>query len=127
MPIWTVAEIADEPEIRLNSWRLYEAVGVYGDGIESRHFVGALTDDGSGRVSSRIEQFDSISGRGLTMSGRVYELVGQPGLSSEGEYVWKAFCRINEVTAMRDVTAELLAAPPRLRVVKLEDGDGEDL
>lgn len=107
MPVWNVAPIEDEPSLALCDWRVYEVRGVYGDSL-SMHFVGTRVDEHSGRVSSGIRLFDAKLRRGTTNSGRVYELAGRPGWSSDGEYVWDAFCRVNAVRDVRDVTTEVL-------------------
>lgn len=108
MPVWKIAPIEQEPAVSLRDWAVYEVDGVYGEG-PSRHFVGALTSDDSGRVSSGIQQFDASNLRGVTRSGRVYQLVGRPGIGMDAEYVWNKWCSINNVTSARDVGAELIA------------------
>lgn len=107
MPVWSVAPIEDEPSLVLCDWRIYELRGVYGDGI-SRHFAGSRVDERSGRVSSGIQIFDVAQRRGTTNSGRVYQLAGRPGWSMDAEYVWNAFCRIQAVRDVRDVTNEIV-------------------
>ncbi|BEH39280.1 hypothetical protein GTC3P0254_13980 [Burkholderia pseudomallei] len=64
--------------------------------------------DSSGRVSSPIVTFDPVTLQGTTQSGRVYELVGRKGWSLDGEYIWKRWCELNEVTSYTDVTERLL-------------------
>lgn len=110
MPIWKIAPIAEEPTVVLRDWRVYEVDGVYEEGA-SRHLVGTKTGEWSGRVSSRIEQFDAAALRGVTASGRVYQLMGPRGFSAEGEYVWGAYCRINKARNCRDVTDEVVPRP----------------
>lgn len=43
----------------------------------------------------------------VTMSGRVYRLVGVPRLCSDGEYALNRWLHINELPELRDVTAEV--------------------
>lgn len=108
MPVWNVAAVEEEPSLVLRDWRVYEVRGVYEEEGLSRHFVGTRIDELSGRVSSGIKIFDAARRRGTTSSGRVYQLLGRPGSSPDGDYVWAAFCRINAVREVRDVTVELL-------------------
>lgn len=110
MSIWKVESIENEPSLRLRDWRVYEVLGVYGD-EPSRHFVATQFGSQSGRVSSGIATYDSAARKGVTQSGRVYELVGRSGWSSDGEYVWNAYCRLNSARGVRDVTASLVASP----------------
>lgn len=107
MPLWKIDSIDEEPTVTLQDWCVYEVDGVYEEG-SSRHFVGTKTGDWSGRVSSRIETFDAVALRGVTASGRVYQLKGLRGYSSDGEYVWTSYCRINGARHCRDVSDELV-------------------
>lgn len=108
MPLWTFGSVEDEPQVQLVHWRVLEAT--YADAGEpsTRHFVGADAIDKTGRVGSAIQSIDLASRKGVTRSGRVYELVGAPGRDAEGEYVWGRWCRINLVATWVDVTAEVV-------------------
>ena len=109
MPLWTFGTVESEPQVRLSEWTLREVR--YLDGAISRthHLVGCDHYDGSGRVSSAIASFDVLSRRASTRRGRVYELRGRSGSSSNAEYVWGLWCRINGVETFTDVTAELFS------------------
>jgi hypothetical protein len=89
---WSVAPVNDEPEISLIEWSVRRNQDGY------CHFVGTRHDDGSGRVSTPIVEFDEKTMRGRTASGRVYQLIGPPGYSDNGEYVWEHYQRINGIT-----------------------------
>lgn len=102
MPIWKIASVTDEPEVSLDSWRILETK----EG--TRHFVGEDRRDRTGRVSSAIVAFDLQTLRGQTLSGRVYQLSGKTAASDNADYVWKAWCKVNEVQSYSDVTKELL-------------------
>ncbi|KVG15687.1 MULTISPECIES: hypothetical protein [Burkholderia] len=102
MPIWTLASVTAEPEVVLSRWRILETAEA------TRHFVGADARDSTGRVSSEVVTFDRLTLRGQTQSGRVYQLIGQPGWSSDAEYVWKCWCEVNGVASYADVTKQLL-------------------
>jgi hypothetical protein len=102
MPVWKIAPVNDEPEVSLLQWSILET----DDG--TRHFVGADERNSTGRVSSHVITFDRLNLRGQTQSGRVYQLIGQPGWSSNAEYVWKCWCKVNSVASYTDVTQQLL-------------------
>lgn len=82
--IWQVAEVKDQPEVTLVDWSIRE---IHPRG--TRHFVGYHQRGHEGRVSSAIVQFDPVSQKGRTKSGRVYCLFGPPGHSQNAEYVWE--------------------------------------
>jgi len=105
MPIWTSHSVSAEPEIVLIRWRVLETKN--GD----RHFVGARADDLTGRVSSTIVQFDAQRRSGVTLSGRIYELSGEPGLNLDADYVWDMWRRANGITQYEDVTGLVIAVP----------------
>lgn len=92
MSVWKVAKIDREPQITLTDW----AIKKTNDG---NYFVGTR-EDGTGRVSTQIITFDEEAKKGVTKSGRVYELIGEPGYSSNGEYVWGCYKEINELTEL---------------------------
>lgn len=110
MTIWTFGTVESEPQVRLSEWRVLEVA--YADGAipRTRHFVGCDPYDGSGRVSSAIASLDILRRRATTKRGRVYELVGRSGSSSNAEYVWGVWCRIKEVASFTDVTAQVIAS-----------------
>ncbi|KAF1038624.1 MAG: hypothetical protein GAK33_01960 [Burkholderia lata] len=102
MAVWKIAPVSDEPGVSLIQWSILEI----DDG--TRHFVGADARDSTGRVSSHVVTFDRLNLRGQTQSGRVYQLIGQPGWSSNAEYVWECWCEVNSVASYTDVTQQLL-------------------
>ncbi len=88
--IWKVAPIDQEPTIRLCNWSIKRMV-------EGSFFVGDHIGQ-AGRVSTDIVQFDEEKKRGITQSGRVYELVGSEGRSEDGEYVWSRYKQLYSLT-----------------------------
>jgi hypothetical protein len=106
MPVWNIGTVADEPTVSLLQWRILETE----DG--SRHFVGADERDLTGRVSTAIVLLDRVTLRGETESGRIYQLVGGSGLSSNADYVWHRWCSVNNVKAYADVTQQFVAEVP---------------
>lgn len=98
MPIWTVRSVEGQPSVDLVLWKIFEVDG------DTRHFVGADTSDFSGRVSSAVVEFDVSTMRGVTQSGRIYELQGNPGDSEQADYVWNKWCTEFGVSTFHNVT-----------------------
>lgn len=86
-----VAGIAHKPVVILCNWQIKETV-------EGKFFLGEETHNGAGRVSTVIVDFDEKTKSGRTLSGRVYELVGDSGSSSKVEYLWDCYKQINRLT-----------------------------
>lgn len=99
--VWETRPVAEAPEIVLRSWRVIEIEN------EARHFIGYNETEGEGRVSSKIITFDKETKRGVTRSGRVYQLIGSPGFNDDALYVWARWKQINKVEVEKDVTGEL--------------------
>lgn len=106
MTIWRATPVDQVPEIELDQWRIFEAKSPYWEGT-TRHFIGYNLTEGEGRVSSAIQNFDHDKMIGITRSGRVYRLVGEPGWSRDAEFVWTRWCESNHVEDQRDVTGEV--------------------
>ena len=75
--------------------------------MRTRHFAGYNVTDREGRASSAIVTFDVATGRGVTVSGRVYELRGRTDFNADGEYVWHRWLEINSAMDVVDVTDEI--------------------
>ncbi len=106
MSIWLTRPVAIEPSITLTSWKIIETV----EDKPSRHFVGYSDAGREGRVSSPIVTFDAATMRGITHTGRVYELKGSPGLNGDAAYVlgrWKAGYKVDAT----DITDAVLKGP----------------
>lgn len=103
--IWPVAWVDDRPHVVLRSWKVFELnrPGV----ARARYFAGYNETDGEGRASAHIVRFDPARGRGITNSGRVYELRGTPGFNLDGEYVWNRWKKINAAAGVVDVTDDV--------------------
>lgn len=106
--IWGVAPVEAEPQKWLEAWQVFKVVK--SNGFEDRfglHFVGRNSIEVNGAVSSKIESFDSVTMRGITRSGRIYQLLGLPGFCDDAQYVFSNWCRINKVEA-EDATVEFI-------------------
>jgi hypothetical protein len=100
MSLFRPASVKDMPEVFLSRWHVTEA----SNGTETTlHFVGYNSKEGYGMVSSPIVEFDSTKKCGKTQSGRVYQLVGQPGFNVEADYVWQNWKEINNITESQEI------------------------
>lgn len=105
--LWKTTPVSEQPSLTLRDWAIFEVEDADGPAKASRHFAGYVNENGEGRASSEIVTFDKISRRGVTASGRVYELVGEPGLTGDAQYVWDGWKRINQIVKERDITKEI--------------------
>lgn len=98
--IWRPKSVEQEPHSRLLQWRVMKLA----DG--DIHFVGRA--DWEGRVCSAVQTYDPETRRGITRSGRVYELLGPSGYNSDAMYVWTKWCRINsiDINTVIDISEE---------------------
>ena len=104
--IWPIASVLDCPEITLRQWQIFE-VQFPQKPNRTRHFVGYSVHDRAGQVSSEIKQFDPKTMRGVTESGRVYQLLGLPGWNADAEHTWRRWKSICSVTSEVDVTGSI--------------------
>lgn len=110
MAIWAVAPIESRPQVTLSEWAVFDVPPARLGLPWTRHLAGWAREDCQGQVSSAVQSFDPLTGKCVTSRGRVYRLVGVPGLCSDGAYVWQVWMQREPVTEVRDVTAEVFAA-----------------
>lgn len=101
--IWRPASVQQEPETRLTQWRVFKVKGLPHE-EETIHFVGRA--EWEGRVCSPVQTYDPTNKRGVTRSGRVYELLGPSGHNGDAMYVWARWCNINDIQEVEDITEE---------------------
>jgi hypothetical protein len=65
MPIWTTRPVDAQPSLTLVRWRIFQSER------NELHFVGYCPENYEGRVSSAIQNFDPVTQRGVTQSGRI--------------------------------------------------------
>lgn len=104
--IWGTESVDEQPELTLTSWSVRQLA----DG--DRHLVGWCVENREGRTTSKIVRFDSQALRGVTSSGRVYQLSGPPGFNTDADYVWSRWLRINRLkqNEWTDVTANIVVS-----------------
>ncbi len=105
--IWPIDSVDVRPRVQLSSWRAYEVAHPRGEAL-SRHLVGYVLDRDHGQVSSPVVRIDTAARCCVTHSGRVYELVSEPGYNEDAMYVWHRWMEVNVVVDARDLTDELL-------------------
>ena len=102
--VWATRPVDQEPSITLTDWMIIETV----EPEPSRHFVGYNFAGREGRVSSPIVTFDAATMRGVTHTGRVYQLQGTPGLNGDAQYVlgrWQRGYKV-DVTDITEVAVK---------------------
>jgi hypothetical protein len=107
--VWRCSPVAEKPEVYLEDWAVYEVKLPWNE-YRTRHFAGTKIErrGGSGRVSTAIVSFDPATRRGVTESGRVYELVKQrSGLMLDADYTWNHWKSLHRAADVTDVTAEV--------------------
>lgn len=104
--IWPIATVSDCPEITLRQWQIFE-VKFPQKTNKTRHFVGYSVHDRAGQVSSAIQKFDPITMRGVTESGRVYQLLGLPGWNADAEHTWRRWKSVCGIASEVDVTGNI--------------------
>lgn len=105
--IWPIDSVDVRPRVQLSSWRAYEVAHPRGEAL-SRHLVGYVLEHDHGQVSSPVLRVDPVARCCVTHSGRVYELVGEPGYNEDAIYVWHRWMEVNVIVDARDLTDELL-------------------
>lgn len=101
MRVFNSPSVEVQPLVFLSRWQVMKIA----DG--SRHFIGHNMAMKTGRASTRIVKFDSVTRRGLTASGRIYELVGDSSIDAEANHLWAVICAQAEVTSI-DISSEYL-------------------
>ena len=92
-----------ETKVQMSVWSVRE-VSIPFLKEATQHLVGVV--DGLGRVCSPIQDFNRETMTVTSRSGKLYELVGEPGLDMNAAYVFANWCRMNGVTEVTDVTVQ---------------------
>lgn len=103
--IYGIAEPRNNFPVTIMAWSIREIVS--GESEQpTRHLVGHIPQNSSGRASSAIQSFDREKMLITTSSGRVYALLGHPGENADAEFVWTHWKKINNAQSEKDVTNE---------------------
>lgn len=85
--VWKPASVTQEPNTILTQWRVFKVAADATNKESTIHFVGYAGYEG--RVCSPVIEYDPETHKGVTKSGRVYELAGRSGFNSDAMYVWR--------------------------------------
>ncbi|MDR6496400.1 hypothetical protein J2797_006327 [Paraburkholderia terricola] len=88
-----------QPMVFLSRWQVMET----DEGF--RYFIGRNMETMSGRASTCIVKFDPKTRRGVTGTGRIYELVGKSGVDTAANYLWAVTCA-QAGTSSTDVSSD---------------------
>jgi hypothetical protein len=110
MPVWPISPVQKRPRVTLTEWAAFEVPLNGADEPWTRHLAGWSCEGEHGQVCSPIEAFDPSTGQCVTASGRVYRLLGRPGLCPDGRYVWTRWKDLEGIQEERDVSAALAEA-----------------
>ena len=100
--IWRPADVTQEPYTTLTQWRIYRVKGDFHGTGDTIHFVGYAAYEG--RVSSAVQSFDVKTRKGVTQSGRIYQLLGDSGFNRDAMYVWDRWLCRNGNPKVEDIT-----------------------
>lgn len=89
MSVHRAAPVTEEPEVTLDPWTIFELPN--GD----RHFAGYNVGLQEGRISTKIVSFNPKLMRGVTKSGRIYQLRGLPYLHGDADYLMRMHVAAN--------------------------------
>ena len=103
--VYRPASVVQEPHTRLTQWQVHRVTTV--DGFSSIHFMGYAGYEG--RVCSSVQTYDPTTKRGITKSGRIYELIRDPGVNRDAMYVFNNWCsRFPESTIFENITHQYI-------------------
>lgn len=106
--IWSASPVQSEPQKWLDNWQIYKTVKAkIQPELFGYHFIGYDIRGGHGAVSSKIDKFDPVTMCGVTRSGRVYQLLGLPGVNQDAQYTLDAWIHRNELV-MENATEEFI-------------------
>ena len=106
--IWSASSVQSEPQKWLENWQIYKSVKArIQPELFGYHFVGYDIRGGHGAVSSKIDKFDPVTMCGITLSGRVYQLLGLPRVDQDAQYTLGAWIKRNELV-MENATKEFV-------------------
>ncbi len=102
--MWRAAPLPESQALPLEFW------AVTGLPNGDRHFAGYSAIEWHGCTSSKITRYDPTTRRGVTSSGRVYELVGPPGLDGSGDDALQGWLRIHRAASYVNVSSEYVGS-----------------
>lgn len=101
--VYRPASVTQEPHTTLTQWQAFKVST--DDGQVTNHFMGYTGYEG--RVCSGILEYDNITRKGITKSGRIYELIGTSGFNKDAMYVFSIWCsRFPKTTVFENISEQ---------------------
>ncbi len=104
MIFYDSAPVHQEPDEIILFWTIKELV--YLDNSINRHLAGYINRKGTFRVTTKIKYFDQLTMTIHTESGRIYNLLGNPGFTQTLELYWAIWKKKENFISEKDVTNE---------------------
>lgn len=109
MSTWLPPTAEEQPEVFLECWGAFEVL-VPELGAPTIHVAGVRAAGGEGRVSSPVAKVNGAGRCVITSTGRIYRLVGAPGMRGDALYVWHRWLRSWSAEVLSDAAPALLAS-----------------
>jgi hypothetical protein len=107
---WVYAPVLEPPTVYLSEWSAFVSRWPDDTHPMTTHLVGFREATGKSRTSSSVIRFDVQRRRAVTISGKVYELVGPPNPESEAAFMRIQWLVVNECKYVRDATSQFLVS-----------------
>ena len=107
MSTWLPPTAAEEPDVALVAWGAFEVL-VPELGTPTIHVAGMREAGATGRVSSPVAKVDAATRSVVTSTGRIYRLIGAPGLQGDATYVWTRWVWKWNATVLSDAAPALV-------------------
>jgi hypothetical protein len=98
MPVYRTIPTNEQPELTLRDWWVARLAD------STVHLIGYCVENDEGRVSSEVQSFAIGRSLVLTSTGRVYRLLGEPGLNMDASYTWNRWLRMYGLESWEDIT-----------------------
>lgn len=110
MTVWQMQTIDTEPHVVLTDWAVMQvALQGHGGDVVSRHFVGVRAGKPPrAQVSSPVVVFDPQRARGVTESGKIYQLNGFSPVPSSVLATWSRWKDIHQIAHDTNVSSEVV-------------------
>lgn len=106
MPASLLEPVHQPPRLLLSRWAAFE-VRIPQLSVATVHLVGMRDAGRVARVTSPVAQVATDTSRARTVSGRIYDLVGDAGLSNEAATFWRQWLHHWDGVVLSDVTSTL--------------------
>lgn len=107
MSTWLPPTAEEQPEVSLECWGAFEVL-VPELGTPTIHVAGLRAASGEGRVTSPVAKVDGAGRCVVTSTGRVYRLVGAPGMRGDAIYVWRRWLQNWKAEVLSDAAPALV-------------------